>query len=136
MRKRQLIFAQPLTLNRFPGSNEIKNKSAKKNWKNLYNGKFAKIFSGTCNRQKAVAYAGRCNDKKDLQALPSNRFDDLKGDRKDQYSIRIDMQSCICFKGGGKNKVSQIVLRFALDSIAPIEPNRRNSLPILRADPA
>lgn len=33
----------------------------------------------------------------DLENLPSNRFEALKGDRKGQYSIRINMQWRICF---------------------------------------
>jgi proteic killer suppression protein len=34
---------------------------------------------------------------KDLAALPGNRFAALKGDRKGQYSIRINDQWRICF---------------------------------------
>ena len=33
----------------------------------------------------------------DLAALPGNRFEALKGDRKGQYSIRINEQWRICF---------------------------------------
>jgi proteic killer suppression protein len=33
----------------------------------------------------------------DLVALPGNRFEALKGDRKGQYSIRINDQWRICF---------------------------------------
>jgi proteic killer suppression protein len=35
---------------------------------------------------------------KDLAALPGNRFEALKGDRKGQYSIRINDQWRICFE--------------------------------------
>ena len=35
---------------------------------------------------------------KDLSALPGNRFERLKGDRKGQYSIRINDQWRICFE--------------------------------------
>ena len=34
----------------------------------------------------------------DLQALPSNALEALKGDRKGQYSIRINRQWRICFE--------------------------------------
>ena len=34
----------------------------------------------------------------DLAALPGNRFKALKGDRKGQYSIRINAQWRICFE--------------------------------------
>lgn len=36
----------------------------------------------------------------DLAALPGNRFEALKGDRKGQYSIRINDQWRICFEWG------------------------------------
>jgi len=35
---------------------------------------------------------------KDLAALPGNRFEALGGDRKGQYSIRINGQWRICFE--------------------------------------
>ena len=35
---------------------------------------------------------------KDLAALPGNRFEALKGDRKGHYSIRINDQWRICFE--------------------------------------
>lgn len=34
----------------------------------------------------------------DLQALRSNRFEALSGDRKGQYSIRINKQWRLCFR--------------------------------------
>lgn len=34
----------------------------------------------------------------DLAALPGNRFESLKGDRKGQYSIRINDQWRVCFE--------------------------------------
>jgi proteic killer suppression protein len=35
---------------------------------------------------------------RDLAALPGNRFEALKGDRKGQYSIRINDQWRVCFE--------------------------------------
>ena len=35
---------------------------------------------------------------RDLRALPGNRLEALKGDRKGQYSIRINDQWRICFE--------------------------------------
>jgi toxin HigB-1 len=35
---------------------------------------------------------------RDLAALPGNRFEALKGDRRGQYSIRINDQWRICFE--------------------------------------
>ena len=37
-------------------------------------------------------------DLADLQAPPGNRLEELKGDRKGQYSIRINNQFRICFR--------------------------------------
>lgn len=36
--------------------------------------------------------------RKDLAVLPGNRFEALKGDRKGQYSIRINDQWRVCFE--------------------------------------
>jgi toxin HigB-1 len=35
---------------------------------------------------------------RDLAALPGNRFETLRGDRQDQFSIRINDQWRICFE--------------------------------------
>jgi proteic killer suppression protein len=35
---------------------------------------------------------------KDLAALPGNRFESLTGDRKGQYSIRVNDQWRVCFE--------------------------------------
>ena len=37
----------------------------------------------------------------DLRALPSNALEGLKGDRKGEYSIRINLQWRICFEWPG-----------------------------------
>jgi proteic killer suppression protein len=39
---------------------------------------------------------------KDLAALPGNRFEALKGERKGQYSIRINDQWRVCFEWLGQ----------------------------------
>lgn len=36
-------------------------------------------------------------DLRTLSSLPGNRLEALRGDRKGQYSIRINDQWCICF---------------------------------------
>lgn len=47
----------------------------------------------------------------DLQALPSNRLEGLKGDRKGQFSIRINRQWRICFEWPeGQNGPSNVVI--------------------------
>jgi len=61
-------------------------------------GKRVKAFSGferavrlKLDRMEAATSLG------DLAALPGNRFEALRGDRKGQYSIRINDQWRICF---------------------------------------
>ncbi|HXM64996.1 MAG TPA: type II toxin-antitoxin system RelE/ParE family toxin [Terriglobales bacterium] len=62
-------------------------------------GKRVKAFSGIeraarlkLDRLEAAVTLG------DLAALPGNRFEALKGDRKGQYSIRVNDQWRICFE--------------------------------------
>jgi proteic killer suppression protein len=62
-------------------------------------GKWVKAFSGIersarlkLDRLEAAAVV------KDVAALPGNRFEALAGDRKGQYSIRINDQWRICFE--------------------------------------
>jgi proteic killer suppression protein len=62
-------------------------------------GKRVRAFSGfertarlKMDRMEAAAAV------RDLSALPGNRFERLKGDRKEQYSIRINDQWRICFE--------------------------------------
>jgi proteic killer suppression protein len=62
-------------------------------------GKRVKVFSGfersarlKLDRMEAAISI------KDLSALPGNRFERLKGDRKGQYSIRINDQWRFCFE--------------------------------------
>jgi proteic killer suppression protein len=46
---------------------------------------------------------------KDLAALPGNRFEALSGDRKGQYSIRINDQWRICFEWSEKTRGAENV---------------------------
>jgi proteic killer suppression protein len=62
-------------------------------------GKRVKAFSGierpACmklDRLEAAHVLG------DLAALPGNRFEALKGDRKGQYSVRVNDQWRLCFE--------------------------------------
>jgi proteic killer suppression protein len=62
-------------------------------------GKRVKAFFGI--RRPAVLKLDRLEAAvglRDLAALPGNRFEALKGDRKGQYSIRINDQWRICFE--------------------------------------
>ena len=62
-------------------------------------GKWVKSFSGI--ERPAHLKLDRlesATSPKDLAALPGNRFETLMGDRKGQYSIRINDQWRICFE--------------------------------------
>jgi proteic killer suppression protein len=66
------------------------------------------IYNGTPNRQmptglqriamRKLRYLDNAADLKDLRVPPGNRLEKLAGDRKDQYSIRINEQYRICFR--------------------------------------
>ena len=62
-------------------------------------GKRVKAFSGI--ERSALLKLDRLDaavELKDLAVLPGNRFEVLRGDRRGQYSIRINDQWRICFE--------------------------------------
>ena len=63
-----------------------------------YDRKFVRRFSGF-ERQalKRLRILDSAETLQALRALPSNQLEALKGDRKGQYSIRINNQWRICF---------------------------------------
>ncbi|MGH2409275.1 MAG: type II toxin-antitoxin system RelE/ParE family toxin [Chloroflexota bacterium] len=48
--------------------------------------------------KKRLLILQSAESRKDLMLLPSNHFEALSGDRKGQFSIRINMQWRICFE--------------------------------------
>jgi proteic killer suppression protein len=70
--------------------------------------KFEQIFRGEVVKGFAVTIQVRAKDKmdevhnamrvEDLRIPPSNHLEKLKGDRKEQYSIRINKQWRLCFR--------------------------------------
>ena len=62
-------------------------------------GKYVKEFSGFARQAEArLDRLDAATSLGDLAALPGNRMEALKGDRKGQYSIRINDQWRICFE--------------------------------------
>jgi proteic killer suppression protein len=57
------------------------------------------IMQRVHNKLRIVA---RINDLADLQGFPGMRLESLKGDRKGQYSIRVNDQWRICFTWSGR----------------------------------
>ena len=63
--------------------------------------------------QIKLARLGAVTSMQDLQEIRGNHFEKLKGDKKGQYSIRINNQYRICFKWENENawmsKLSTII---------------------------
>lgn len=71
---------------------------ADKNTEALHQGKYVRKFDGF--RRQAIKRLDRleaATSLRDLAALPGNRLEALSGNRKGQYSIRINDQWRICF---------------------------------------
>ncbi|MFA6019178.1 MAG: type II toxin-antitoxin system RelE/ParE family toxin [Rhodospirillales bacterium] len=72
---------------------------ADKRTKRFYDGERVKEFDPFADQAKRrMAYLDAANSVEALMALPSNRFEALGGNRKGQYSVRINMQWRICFR--------------------------------------
>ena len=67
-------------------------------------GKYVKPFSGFSRQaEMKLDQLEAATTVQDLARLPGNRLEALKGDRKGQYSIRINDQWRICFEWPGKS---------------------------------
>ena len=70
-----------------------------KRTRNFAAGKRVKAFSGIERPARLkLDRLEAATDLRDLAVLPGNRFEALAGDRKGQYSIRINDQWRICFE--------------------------------------
>ena len=83
----------------------FKCKETEKIWKQIYSKKFPVSIQKIALRKLFILQ--RAKELKDLTVPPANRLEKLKGDRKDQYSIRINDQYRICFIWEGSN-VSEV----------------------------
>lgn len=67
-------------------------------------GKRVKAFDGIARAAEAkLDVLDAATSLADLAALPGNRFEAMKGDRKGQYSVRINDQWRICFEWPDKS---------------------------------
>lgn len=65
----------------------------------LYEGKPVKKWKAFAKQaEKRLLILEMASSLNDLRNLPSNRFEALKGNRKGQYSVRINSQWRICFR--------------------------------------
>lgn len=70
-----------------------------KHTESLYNGNLVLKWQAIRRQaEKRLQILNAATGMTDLRNLPSNGFESLKGDRKGQYSIRINIQWRICFK--------------------------------------
>ena len=79
----------------------FKCKETEKIWNQEYSKKFSENIQRIALRKLFMIQ--RVKELKDLMAPPANRLEKLKGDRKDQYSIRINDQYRICFQWEDSN---------------------------------
>ena len=64
----------------------------------IWKREFVKKFSGIeLQARKRLKFLNATPDLKTLAGIPGNRFEILKGDRKGQYSVRVNDQYRICF---------------------------------------
>lgn len=66
----------------------------------IFRGEFVKGLEGKIQQRarEKLKYLDSAGDLRDLMLPPSNRLEALKGDRRGQYSIRINQQWRICFR--------------------------------------
>jgi len=79
----------------------FKCKETEKIWNQEYSKKFSEDIQGVALRKLFMIQ--RAKELKDLMIPPANRLEKLKGDRKNQYSIRINDQYRICFQWEDSN---------------------------------
>ena len=71
-----------------------------KETENIWKGNILKGFPREIQiiARRKLRMLNNANSLIDLKIPPSNKLEKLKGDRKDQYSIRINIRWRICFK--------------------------------------
>ncbi len=74
----------------------FKDKAAEKIFKRERSGKLPEDLQRTALRK--LRMLNRAMNLNDLRVPPANRLEKMKGDRADQYSIRINNQWRLCFR--------------------------------------
>jgi proteic killer suppression protein len=66
----------------------------------LFNGTFVKSIDGQIQQRarERLKYLDSAADLRDLRIPSSNALEALRGDRKGQFSIRINQQWRVCFR--------------------------------------
>lgn len=74
----------------------FKGKETEKVWKRKFSKKLPEDIQKKARRKLLMLNAA--SNLEDLKVPPNNRLEKLAGDRKDEYSIRINDQWRVCFK--------------------------------------
>lgn len=71
-----------------------------KDTENIFYRYFVKKFSVVIQRlaYRKLVFLDSAETLSDLRIPPGNRLEKLSGDREGQYSIRINVKWCVCFK--------------------------------------
>lgn len=87
---------------------DFKDKDSEKVWRGRVSRRLPQDIQAVARRKLRMLNNARTLD--DLRVPPANRLEALKGQRKGQYSIRINAQWRICFiwMEGGANAVEII----------------------------
>ena len=80
----------------------------------IYNREFSRKFPQGMQRtaMKKLWMLDAAPDLESLKVPPSNRMEALKGDRKGQYSIRINLQYRICFRWASGNALDVEIVNY------------------------
>ncbi len=84
-----------------------------KDTEKLFHDTFVKKFSGierSARRKLLVLH--RSKNINDLRSPPSNRLEKLLGDRKEQYSLRVNDQYRICFEWSGQDAFNVLIVDY------------------------
>jgi proteic killer suppression protein len=67
--------------------------------KAIFDGQFVKGLDGQIQQRarEKLKYLDAAADLRDLRVPPGNQLEAFKGDRKGQYSIRVNQQWRVCF---------------------------------------
>ncbi len=79
----------------------FKDKETEKIWNEEYSKRFPKDIQKLCLRK--LILINRVIDLNDLRIPPGNRLEQLSGDRKGQFSIRVNDRFRICFSWNNGN---------------------------------
>ena len=74
----------------------FKDRETEKIWEGTVSTKLPREIQNTARRK--LRMINNAHDLKDLMIPPANKLEKLKGDRKDQFSIRINLKWRICFR--------------------------------------